>query len=121
MATSARLTTLACRVRNMEAMVRFYTEAFGAAFQEVDTHGLRCQFGQAGPLTFKFVPIRDAVDFEGFPIHQPGFEVPDVRAVVALATRHGGRLEGTVNEQDGRLHAAIRDPDGNTVELYSAT
>ena len=117
---AASLTTLAFRVRNMDAMVRFYSEAFGAQFREVDTYGIKSQFGTAGGLTLKFVPIRDSADFVNFPIHQPGFAVTDVRAVVALATRHGGRQEGGFEEQEGRLHAAIRDPDGNTIELYQS-
>lgn len=114
------LTTLAYRVRNMDAMVRFYSEAFGATFRPVDTYGLASQFGQVGSLTLKFVPIRDSVDFTGFPIHQPGFQVASVRAVVALAIRYGGRQEGPIEDLGTAVHAAIRDPDGNTIELYGS-
>ncbi|MEM7247383.1 MAG: VOC family protein [Acidobacteriota bacterium] len=112
--------TVAIQACRMDAMVAFYTEAFGARFRPVDTFGLASQFGELpGGCELKLVPLREAVDFEGFPSHQLGFDVADVRAVIALAERHGGRQEGELREEGGRLHGAVRDPDGNTVELYS--
>lgn len=112
------LTTLAFRVHKMPAMIAFYSEAFGARFREVDTGGLRSQFGELPGLTLKFVPIRDGVEFGEFPIHQPGFEVASVGRVIELALKHGGRVENPPALQGGRTHAAVRDPDGNTIELY---
>jgi catechol 2,3-dioxygenase-like lactoylglutathione lyase family enzyme len=114
----ATLTTVAYRVHRMPEMVAFYTEAFGARFREVDARGIRSQYGRLGSLTLKFVPIRDSVDFENFPVHQLGFEVPNVGAVVEVAQRHGGRVQNPPERQDRRVQAAVRDPDGNTIELY---
>jgi catechol 2,3-dioxygenase-like lactoylglutathione lyase family enzyme len=100
-------------------MLAFYGEAFGVEFREVDTGGgIRSRFGELGGLTLKLVPIRDNGDFENFPIHQLGLEVPDVEAVLAVARKHGGRVQDVPTRQGGRLHAAVRDPDGNTLELY---
>ena len=116
----AKLSSIALRVYNMDAMLAFYTEAFGIQFQEVDTYGIRSQFGTLDGITLKFVPIRESDDFKKFPIHQPGFVVTDVESVVNLALRHGGRQEGQTVRADGKTQAAVRDPDGNTIELYSA-
>ena len=103
----------------MPAMLAFYREAFGVRFREVDTGGgLRSQFGELNGLTLKLVPIRDTVEFEDFPIHQPGFEVVDVEAVLAAARKHGGRVQDAPRVRDGRWQPAVRDPDGNTLELY---
>jgi catechol 2,3-dioxygenase-like lactoylglutathione lyase family enzyme len=113
------ISSLAFRVANVEAMLNFYAEAFGVQFREVNTYGILSQFGEVSGITLKFVPIRNEVDFENFPIHQPGFVVPDVEAVIALAIKHGGRQEGRTLRVEGRLQAAVRDPDGNTIELYS--
>lgn len=113
------LTSIALRVANMDAMLAFYSQAFQIRFREVDTYGIRSQFGEMNGVTLKFVPIRDDVDFKGFPIHQPGFMVPDVQAVIDIALKHGGRQEGQTLQVDGKTQAAIRDPDGNTIELYS--
>jgi len=113
------ISSIAYRVYNMDAMLKFYSEAFQVTFREVDTYGIRSQFGEINGVTLKFVPIRESDDFKGFPVHQPGFVVPDVEAAVALALQHGGRQEGQILRVDGKTQAAVRDPDGNTIELYS--
>ena len=115
----ASFSSLAVRVANVEAMIAFYSEAFHIEFQEVNTYGIRSQFGEVGAITLKFVPIRDEADFKGYPVHQPGFVVADVEAVIALALKHGGRQEGKTIYGNGKIQAAVRDPDGNTIELYS--
>lgn len=117
--TPPELASVAIRVHHMEAMIAFYSEAFGAHFREVDTFGLSSQFGEVAGITLKLVPIREAADFEGFPVHQLGFNVTDLQGVLAAAKKHGGRLEGDVLENEGGVQAALRDPDGNTVEIYS--
>ena len=114
----AKLTTVAYRVHKQQAMVDFYTEAFGAKFRAVDTGPIRSQFGEVAGLTLKFVPIRDAADFENFPVHQLGFQVADVDRVIAIALKHGGRVQDKPVREQGRVHASVRDPDGNTIELY---
>jgi catechol 2,3-dioxygenase-like lactoylglutathione lyase family enzyme len=114
----ARVTTVAYRVHRLDAMVAFYEEAFGARFRVVQTGALRSQFGAVSGMTLKFVPIRDAADFENFPVHQLGFEVDEVDRVIAVAARHGGRVQDApVRDRDG-VRASVRDPDGNTIELY---
>jgi len=117
--TKSQLRTVAMRVHKMDAMLAFYKEAFDIQFREVVTGPFTSQFGELDDLTLKFVPIRDEVDFEGFAIHQLGFSVSDVERVIALAVQHGGRQEGEVIEQEDGKHTAVRDPDGNTIELYS--
>ena len=45
------VSSIAIRVYNMDAMVSFYSQAFGVQFREVDTYGIRSQFGEvAGSL-----------------------------------------------------------------------
>ena len=113
------ISSIAIRVANINSMVAFYSEAFQVQFREVETYGIRSQFGELNGITLKFVPIRDEVDFKNFPTHQPGFVVPNVQAVIDIALKHGGRQEGQLVQVDGKIQAAIRDPDGNTIELYS--
>jgi len=117
----SQVRSVAMRVHHMDTMLAFYAEAFGIQFREVATGPLKSQFGEVGNLTLKFVPIRDEVDFEGYAIHQLDFSVSDVEGVIALAIKHGGRQEGEVIVNDDGTHAAVRDPDGNTIELYSET
>jgi len=113
------LSSVAIRVHNLEPMVKFYSRAFGVQFHEVDTFGIQSRFGDFNGITLKFVPIRDSVDFEGYPVHQLGFNVEDLESTIRAAEEYGGRLEGQVHRDGSRINAAVRDPDGNTVELYS--
>lgn len=115
----AHVSSIAIRVSDLDGMVNFYSEAFNIQFREVPTFGLPSRFGEVGGVTLKLVPIRESEDFENYPVHQPGFVVPDVEAVIALAIKHGGRQEGGIIRNGDVIQAAIRDPDGNTIELYS--
>ena len=74
-----RVETVALRVHRLDAMVAFYTEAFGVRFREVDARGIKSQFGRLGEVTLKLVPIRKSVDFEGFQVHQLGINNPQRR------------------------------------------
>ncbi len=114
-----KFSSIAIRVANVESMLAFYAEAFQIQFQEVDTYGIKSQFGEMDGVTLKFVPIRDEADFKGYPIHQPGFMVPDVQYVIDVAEKYGGRQEGRTIRVEGKIQAAIRDPDGNMIELYT--
>jgi catechol 2,3-dioxygenase-like lactoylglutathione lyase family enzyme len=116
---TARITTLAYRVHRMDAMLAFYSEAFGVTFREVRTGPFTSRFGELAGVTLKFVPIREATEFEEFAIHQPGIEVAgDMPRVIATALKHGGSVQDQPVEDGNLVHAAIRDPDGNTLELY---
>jgi catechol 2,3-dioxygenase-like lactoylglutathione lyase family enzyme len=117
-APATALTTIALRTFHHEAMLDFYGRAFGIDFGPVETGPIVSQFGSYAGLTLKFVPIREGEDFEDFPSHQLGFEVSDVRAIIELAVECGGRTLGEAVEENGRLHGSVRDPDGNTLELY---
>lgn len=115
---ASQMTSLAFRVHNLEAMLAFYREGFGIEFREVDARGIKSWFGELDGLVIKFVPIRREADFEGYPLHQPGFQVADVERIIALAEKYGGRQEGQIHRAQGKIQAAVRDPDGNTIELY---
>jgi catechol 2,3-dioxygenase-like lactoylglutathione lyase family enzyme len=113
------IASVAVRVKNMEAMLAFYSEAFEAEFRQVDVQGLACQFGLVGQVTMKLVPLREAADFEGYPLHQLGFEVADLAPVLECAQKHGGRIEQDIGSYGSQFQAVVRDPDGNSIELYA--
>ena len=114
------LSSIAVRVHRMDAMAAFYAGAFGVRFTPVQTGPITSRRGQLGPLTLTFVPIRDGVDFEGFPVHQLGLDVgAGLPRILELVATHGGAVLDPPRQVDGRTHAAVRDPDGNTLELYA--
>ncbi len=129
--SEAKLVSIALRTHNTQAMIQFYTEAFGLVFHAVQEQQAAqpvqsAQTGQTSPsryeamlgaTLFKFVPIRASADFESFPVHQLGFSLASFEPVLQSVDRHGGRI---VQRQDiGTQHErlAVRDPDGNTIEL----
>jgi catechol 2,3-dioxygenase-like lactoylglutathione lyase family enzyme/uncharacterized protein YciI len=112
----APIRSIAIRCANLEKMKGFYAEALGGRFRVVQASGLRCYFGDVNGMTLKRVPQREQADFERSPTHQLGFAVADVTGTIKLALKHGGKLEGQANEE----HCSVRDPDGNTIELYRA-
>ncbi len=117
---SAAVRSVAVRVHHTEAMLAFYSEAFGIEFAEVELNGLSMYEGRLGSTLFKFVPIREEDDFSGFPVHQLGFTVTDLSEVIRLAEDHGGRLlEQLAATDESPPVAAIRDPDGNSIELHA--
>lgn len=99
-------------------MEDFYAVAFGIRFRTVQTGAFESRFGELGDLTLKLVPIREAPDFEGFAVHQLGIDVDSLERVVQLAVDAGGRRMGDPVVVDAIRQVAIRDPDGNTLELY---
>jgi catechol 2,3-dioxygenase-like lactoylglutathione lyase family enzyme len=54
---------------------------------------------------------------KGFPSINRDSRCPTWSAVRAAARKHGGSVQNEPVMLDGRLHAAVRDPDGNTIEL----
>ncbi|MDX2262999.1 MAG: VOC family protein [Gemmatimonadales bacterium] len=112
------IASVALRVHNIEQMQRFYSEAFGVEFRTVPTGPFISSFGEIGNVLLKLVPIRDAEDFVGFPVVQLGVEVPEIDSAIASAIRHGGRLHDSIVVRGDSVVAAVRDPDGNTIELY---
>lgn len=113
-----QLTSVAIRAHHLQAMADFYTRAFGFTFRAVNVGGLRCLFGELEHVTLKLVPLRSGTDFEAFPMHQLGFQVDDVAGVLEIAQACGGQQHGEIVRSGGRAQAAVRDPDGNPIELY---
>ncbi len=118
--TNPTLSSIAIQAHHIERMVAFYSEAFGGEFRKVAAGGLESWFGVVAGITLKLVPLRGEADFEQYPLHQLGFAVEAIDEVIAIALKHGGRREGEVIRQGDQAHGAVRDPDGNTLELYSS-
>ncbi len=117
-ALEGKLVSIAIRVYRMEAMVDFYQEAFGIPFVEKRIGDLESYFGFLGPILFKLVPLSDDQEADEFPTHQLGFHVEDIDSVVELALKYGGSVLQEPLQRLDQYFAAIRDPDGNSLELY---
>lgn len=114
---AARCLSVALRTFRMEAMLAFYHEAFGFAFEARQIGPLEAQFGRLHGFTLKLVPLSNAQERDERPSHQLGFWVPDPEAVLALSEKYGGGAFGPERVHDGKRHLAVLDPDGNPIEV----
>lgn len=110
--------SLALRVHDMPAMIGFYGELLGITFEAAPFEGVEVMESRTGAFVLRFAALREEEDFDGFPVHQPGFAVDDVARAIRVAVAHGGEVEGEPIRSDGEIVlAALRDPDGNTLEV----
>lgn len=105
-------------VHRWDAMQEFYTAMLGLEWEEVElAPGVRilrarCE-GATIQLCLASVAGVSATDFR----HQLRFTVSDLAAALAAGEAQGGQLQGEMVEHDRQRFAAMRDPDGNTLEL----
>lgn len=108
---------LAIQVCDLEGMKAFYKALLGADFRHQRLESVEVWRAVAGGLEITLAPWRSRQDFEEFPIHQLRITVCDLERALAAALDAGGRLFQPPHDKDGAPRAAVRDVDGNTLEL----
>jgi predicted enzyme related to lactoylglutathione lyase len=103
-----------------EKMAAFYAAVFGAELREVPAYGTGIWVGKLGSLEVMLCPKVVAGITAKENTIQLRFVVPDVQAAMTKAGEHGGMALGEPFPHAGRVMGAIRDPDGNSIELISA-
>jgi predicted enzyme related to lactoylglutathione lyase len=99
-------------------MVAFYGRLFQAEFRAIDCGEFQLYRGEIAPgLELQFCPKAVAGITATQNIHQLRFVVPELERYLALAVLAGGQVLGEVTVQGGRRCGAVRDPDGNSLEL----
>lgn len=104
-------------VVRMSAMVDFYTSVFQAEFQPVEAYGAMLFRGNIAGIDMLLYPQELAgihTDQNRFLLK---FAVPDVHHTLNLALTNGGSLINASAENEDKKSAAVRDPDGNSIEF----
>lgn len=116
---------IAIRARDVETMVRFYTESLGLA-------EMARLFSDAGDLRLVYIRLTDTQCLEIFPgatdtmaispqsagVFHIGLAVENMdEAVADLATRGVMTTPITLGKSDGNRHAWVVDPEGNRFEM----
>lgn len=115
-----RLDRITIAVGEQERMVRFYGQLFQTTFTAIDCGSFSLHRGKVGDgLELQFCPKAVAGIGATQNIHQLRFVVPDLGRCLAAAVDAGGVLLGDVTSEGGRRCAALRDPDGNSLELIA--
>jgi predicted enzyme related to lactoylglutathione lyase len=104
-------------VVRMSAMVDFYTSVFQIEFQPVEAYGAMLFRGNIAGLDMLLYPQELAgihTDQNRFLLK---FAVSDIQHTLNLALTNGGSLINAAVENEGKKSAAVRDPDGNSIEF----
>jgi catechol 2,3-dioxygenase-like lactoylglutathione lyase family enzyme len=102
---------------NVPAMVAFYDAVLDARLQPVTAYGTTLYRGAVAGVGLLLCPNEIAGVAAEQSRHQLRLRVPDLARAMERARASGGSLDGEVMEADGVRQAAVRDPDGNTLEL----
>jgi predicted enzyme related to lactoylglutathione lyase len=104
-------------VVRLPAMVDFYQSVFQAEFQPVEAYGAMMFRGRIAGLDVLLYPQ----ELAGIHAEQNRFllkfQVRDIHHTLDLALTNGGSLLNAPTENDGAKTAAVRDPDGNSLEF----
>lgn len=105
-------------VHHFDAMRAFYAAIFREEWEEVElAPGIRILRMSLAGMTIQLCAASvagvTAADFR----HQLRFTVADLQAAIATGLAHGGQLHSEPVETADMRFAALRDPDGNTLEL----
>lgn len=112
----ARVTVATTR---MTAMMRFYNEVFHARMKEVDIGGVTMQMGQVAGVELLLCPNDVSQVKADLNRHMLRVRVGDFDDVLKRVRGNGGTVDAAPVMMSGERIVAIRDPDGNTIELVT--
>ena len=114
------LVRIVLAARDTGACARFYTALLGVEFTAAPMGDLQFFDGRLGALAIRIFPASVAGIEAKDNRHQLGFRVPDLRGALARALAAGGTMDPgwEVQTLPNGLTVALRDPDGNSIELF---
>jgi len=112
----ARITVATTR---MSAMVRFYNDVFHARMKEVDVGGVTMQLGNVAGIEILLCPNDVSKVKADLNRHMLRVRVGDFDAALKRVRGSGGTVDATPVLMSGERVVAVRDPDGNTIELVT--
>ena len=102
---------------NMPAMTRFYNAVFGAGLRETAIGGVAMQSGTLAGLELLLCPNEVAKVDAALNRHMLRIVVDALDPVIVRVRENGGSVDAPPTVSDGIRLLAVRDPDGNTIEL----
>lgn len=107
-------------VGDMDAMRHFYASTFGIQFHPFTLAERELFTGQLGEMEFMLCPKDLAGVDANINTVQIRLVIDDVETAYHTGLNSGGSNLSGVQEIEGRLHASLRDPDGNSLEIIQA-
>lgn len=107
-------------VDNMAAMRNFYGGALGVSFVAVEMYGRQLYQSKSGSIEILLCPKDLAQVTADHNTVQLRFVVPKLTRAYESALKNGGVPLTPPQQVGGTLQAALRDPDGNSLELIQS-
>jgi predicted enzyme related to lactoylglutathione lyase len=112
----ARITVATMR---MSAMVRFYNDVFHARMKEVEIGGVTMHLGYIAGVELLLCPNDVSKVKADLNRHMLRLRVGDFDAALKRVQGSGGTVDAAPVLMSGERVVAVRDPDGNTIELVT--
>lgn len=120
-ARAIRLTQITLAAFDVHEMVHFYSAVFDCDFQEFEAFGAKLYKGSLADFDLLICPNRIAGIQAEQNRHQLKFSVRNIVRTMEFALEAGGTVLNEITEDhQGFRIAAVRDPDGNTLEFEQA-
>jgi predicted enzyme related to lactoylglutathione lyase len=116
-AKAVEIDKITIAVADLAKMKGFYGRALGIEFTDIDMQGAKLAVAKLGALEILLCPKQLAGITATENTVQLRFVVADVKAAHAAAVAAGGASIAEPQDGGGRLTSAVRDPDGNSLEL----
>lgn len=107
-------------IERMEENMRFYEAILDTTFSSFSMAGFTLYTTHVGAFEFMLCPKELARVDANINTVQLRFVVPDVAGSYEAGLATGGAELTAPAEIEGRLHASMRDPDGNSFEFVQA-
>ncbi len=106
-------------VGDMAAVKQFYADVFNLSFTSLQLAGRELFSARLGAMELLLCP-KDLIGIEAnVNTVQLRFVVDDVQGAFERGVKHGVVVINDVSLHEGRSHASLRDPDGNSLELIA--
>jgi predicted enzyme related to lactoylglutathione lyase len=102
---------------NIEAMAGFYNELFDTGLEPFEAYGTTFYRGKLSGLDLVLCPNEIARVSADQNRHQFRFEINDLNGLAEKVMGAGGKFSEAISEDSETKSCAVRDPDGNTIEL----
>lgn len=113
----SKIDKITIAVGDINSMKNFYGQVLGVAFQPVEMFGSALYVGKSGSIEWMLCPKEIAQVDAKVNTVQLRFIVEDVEKAYQAGLAAGGKDLNAPAIIEGRKHAALRDPDNNSLEL----
>ncbi len=104
-------------IENIKQTVEFYSKTFCIDLNEIDCGDFKMYIGKIGDIQMLFCPKSIAGITATENTTQLRFVVEDIKSILKKGIQFGGLQISNIQKENGVKTSALRDPDGNSIEI----